>query len=289
MGNTAAVDRSRTWLITGCSTGFGRVLAEEVIARGEQVVATARRPEAIADLAAKAPGRVLASRLDVTDPATVASTVQAAFEKFGRIDVLVNNAGYVVVGGAEEVAEEELRPLFDTNFFGVVTVTKAVLPIMRKQRRGRIINISSMGGISGGVGMAYYGATKFAMSGWSESLREEAGPLGIYTTVIEPGGFRTAAIAQAQYSSVEIEDYRETVGRHRGLMRAHAGSEPNDARDAALAMIKVADAQDPPMHLPLGADALARLDQKIDRLISDRESWRETILLNGLREEATAK
>ena len=268
----------RTWLITGCSTGFGRELALELIERGEQVVATARNPEAIADIVARAPDRVLGCRLDVTVQAQIDETVRAALDRFGRIDVLVNNAGYALVGGAEEVAPAEYRHLFDTNFFGLVAMTQAVLPAMRARRNGHIINISSMGGISGGLGMAFYGATKFALAGFSESLALDAGVLGIRVTIVEPGPHRTEALSQATFAAREISEYAETVGRFRSLVAKAARNEPGDARLAARAIITAADASHPPLHLPLGAEAIARLDRKIAALLADRDRWLQTSL-----------
>ena len=274
-------DTDRTWLITGCSSGFGRELTLELIERGERVVATARRRETIEDLAARSPDTVLAVALDVTRPDSVEAAVAAAERRFGGVDVLVNNAGFVVIGGVEEVPEAMIRDIMETNFFGMLTTTRAVLPGMRARRRGWILNISSMGGISGGLGMGYYAATKFAMAGISESLRQEVAPLGIKVVVIEPGGHRTNAVTSASVSPVEIDDYAETVGRHRAFMRVHATELAGDPRLAARAMVAVVDADDPPVHLPLGHDALARLDRKIESLVRDRDRWRELTLSTG--------
>lgn len=275
--------KQRTWFITGCSTGFGRELALELLERGEQVVATARKPETISDIVRMAPERALALQLDVTQRDRMAAAVDAARTRFGRIDVLVNNAGWVLVGGMEEAADSEIRALFDTNFFGAVAMTQAVLPLMRQQRSGHVINISSMGGISGGLGMAYYGATKFALTAISESLAQEGRPLGIKVTIVEPGGHRTRAVTQARFAANAIDEYA-LIAEHRRRMAASAGHEPGDARLAARAIVAAADAEEPPLHLPLGADALARLNSKLDLVIADRDRWRDLILSTAMRE-----
>ena len=267
----------KTWLITGCSSGFGRELALEALARGHRVVVTARRPESSADILAHYPDRALGLRLDVTSADDIREAVARA-EALGGIDVLVNNAGYALMGGVEEVAPDEYRPLFETNFFGSVAMMQAVLPGMRARRRGHIVNISSMGGISGGLGMGFYGATKFAMAAISESLAQEAAPLGIRVTVIEPGSHRTQAISGITQAAVEIADYAETVGRHRQKLVSVAGSERGDARLAAKAIADITEAEDPPLHLPLGSDALERLDRKIDLMSRESALWRDTIL-----------
>ena len=270
-----AVDR--TWLITGCSSGFGRALVLELIERGERIVATARKPEAIADLVARAPDRVLACELDVTKADTIARTIADAEARFGSIDILVNNAGYALIGGVEEVPDDQIRAIFETNFFGFVAVTKAVLPGMRARRHGRIINISSMGGISGGLALGYYAATKFAMTAITESLRQEAAPLGITVTVVEPGEHQTNVVTHAAFSRETIDDYEPTVGQRRRHMRAIATNMAGDPRLAARAMIAVADAPEPPVHLPLGEDALARLNAKIEMVVNDRDRWIDVI------------
>jgi len=277
-------ESARTWLITGCSTGFGRELAREVLTRGECAVVTARRVEAVEDIIAAAPDRALALPLDVTQPDQIQAAVATADARFGRLDVLVNNAGWVLVGGVEEASDAEIRAQFDTNFFGAVAMTQAVLPHMRRRRAGHVINISSMGGISGGLGMAYYGATKFALAAVSESLAQEGAPLGIKVTIVEPGGHRTKAIAQASFAANAIADYG-LVAEHRRRMAEAGGHEPGDARLAALAILAVADADDPPVHLPLGADALARLNRKLDLLTGDRDRWKELILSTALEPE----
>ena len=267
----------RTWLITGCSSGFGRELVLELIERGERIVATARKPEAIADLVARAPDRVLACELDVTKAGTIMRTVADAEARFGRIDVLVNNAGYALFGAVEEVPDDQIRAIFETNFFGFVAVTKAVLPGMRARRHGRIINISSVGGISGGLAMGYYAATKFAMAAITESLRQEVAPLGIAVTVVEPGAHQTNIVNRATHSRVSIDDYKPTVGLRSRQISALATSMRGDPRLAARAMIAVADSPQPPVHLPLGEDALARLNAKLKMLVDDRNRWIDLI------------
>lgn len=271
----------RTWLVTGCSTGFGRELALELIERGEQVVVTARKPEAIEDIAAEAPDRTLAIALDVTKEDEIAAAVAATQARFGRIDILVNNAGWVLVGGVEEAADRDIRAIFDTNFFGAVAMMQAVLPVMRQQRSGHVINISSMAGIVGFPGMGYYCATKFALAGVSEALALEGAPLGIKVTIVEPGGHRTKAIMQALHAPKTIGEY-ESVASQRQRMQEIGGHEIGSARLAVQAIIAAADAEQPPLHLPLGADALTRVDQKIELLAAERDRWREVILSTQL-------
>jgi NAD(P)-dependent dehydrogenase (short-subunit alcohol dehydrogenase family) len=208
--------------------------------------------------------------LDVTDRSQIETAVAAAEQRFGRIDVLVNNAGSVLCGGVEEARDGEIRDQFETNFFGFVAMTQAVLPIMRRQCAGRIINLSSMGGISSGMGMGYYGATKFALAAISESLAEEGASFGIKVTIVEPGEHRTEAISHARFTAAPIADYA-AVAEHRRRMSTRGGKEAGDPRLAAEALIAVADAAEPPLHLPLGADALGRLNRKLDRLAEERD------------------
>jgi NAD(P)-dependent dehydrogenase (short-subunit alcohol dehydrogenase family) len=259
-----------TWLITGCSTGLGRALAEAVIAAGHSAVVTARDAEKVADLADRDPDRVLAQSLDVTDPEQVTEVTRAAEERFGRVDVLVNNAGYGYRAAVEEGDEPDIRTLFETNFFGAVAMIKAVLPGMRARRSGAIVNISTIGVQLMPMGSGYYAASKAALEGMSGAMHAELEPLGISVTVIEPGAFRTdfAGRSLAQSTTV-IEDYADTAGRRRKEHDTVHGTQPGDPAKAARAILEAVESDDPPAFLLLGSDALnnyrrlatARLDE----------------------------
>jgi NADP-dependent 3-hydroxy acid dehydrogenase YdfG len=266
----------KVWLITGCSSGFGRAMSEQLLARGDQVLMTARDPENVADLVRLYPATARSFALAVTDSAMVASVVSEAQACFGTIDTLVNNAGYVLFGGVEEATPEEYRGIFETNFFGAVAVMRAVLPCMRAQRRGHIINISSLAGISGGLGMPYYAATKFALTAVSESLALEAAHLNIKVTLVEPGAHRTA-IRKNWQMAAPMADYAQSIGVARESLKLGYGKEPGDPELAARAIIAVGDAQDPPLHIPLGRDAVARLNIKIAQSSKDLEAWKHLV------------
>lgn len=268
---------SRVWFITGCSTGFGRVLAEEVLKAGGKVVATARKPEQIADFEQRYPERALALRLDVTRPDEIESAVAAAIARFGRIDVLVNNAGYGVGGAIEEVSEAEFMPMFETNVFGLIRVTRAVLPHLRRQRSGHILNLSSIGGLTANPGFGYYHATKFAVEGFSEALAAELAPLGVRVTLIEPGPFRTDFLGRSGVlAEKRIADYDKTAGNARRYFAEQDGKQPGDPVRAALAMIEVVESENPPLHLLLGAVALKRLRAKLDQMRQESDAWEAT-------------
>ncbi|GGA66993.1 short-chain dehydrogenase/reductase [Edaphobacter acidisoli] len=268
---------NRVWFITGCSTGFGRVLAEEVLKAGGKVVATARRPEQIADFAKRYPETALALRLDVTRPEDVESAVAGAIERFGRIDVLVNNAGYGVGGAIEEVSEAEFMPMFETNVFGLIRVTRAVLPYLRRQRSGHILNLSSIGGLTANPGFGYYHTTKFAVEGFSEALALELAPLGVRVTLIEPGPFRTDFLGRSGVvAERQIPDYDKTAGNARRYFEEQDGKQPGDPVRAALAMIEVVESANPPLHLLLGAVALKRLRAKLDLMRQETDAWEAT-------------
>jgi NAD(P)-dependent dehydrogenase (short-subunit alcohol dehydrogenase family) len=258
---------SPVWLITGCSSGLGRALAEHALDRGDRVAVTARDESTVAELAAQHGDRALALRLDVTDAASVTAAVKACEAAFGRIDVLVNNAGYGYLAAVEEGEEDAVRALYDTNVHGVVTVLKAVLPGMRARRSGRIVNVSSFGGLAAFAATGYYHATKFALEGLSESLAAEVAPLGISVTIAEPGGLRTQwAGASMHQSPIRIDDYEQTAGKRRESTLAVSGNQPGDPVRAAAAIAKVVDADAPPLRLLLGSDALAGARARLDRL-----------------------
>lgn len=266
---------SRVWLITGTSTGFGRELAEVVLEGGGRVVATARRPESLGELTAKYGERVLSQRLDVTIPAEVSAAVSAARERFGRIDVLVNNAGFGMVGAVEETSDAELRRIFETNFFGAMSVTRAVVPVMRAQGSGHILNVSSIGGLTSLFpGFGAYCATKFALEAESEALSVELRPFGVKVTIVEPGAFRTAFNGSKNARPAEsIDAYRESVGGIAKWLDSMDGKQPGDPRRAAQAMVKVVESGEPPLRLLLGSDALAEARRKLEVLRRDIDGW----------------
>jgi len=268
---------SKVWLITGCSTGFGRALATNAIQAGHKVIVTARKTEDIKDIVEGFPQTSLAVKLDVTKPDDIKSAVEQSMDKFGRIDVLVNNAGIGYFGAIEESEDEEVRRMFEINFFGLANMTKEVLPIMRKQRSGHIVNIASIGGLVSFPAVGFYNATKYAVDGLSESLSKECAPLGIKVTVIAPSGFRTDwAGRSANNSKTVIEDYATTAGQNKSNIRGYSGNQPGDPVRAAKAIIKAVESANPPMRLLLGAAALKGARNKITELQKDFDAWEET-------------
>jgi NAD(P)-dependent dehydrogenase (short-subunit alcohol dehydrogenase family) len=265
-----------TWLITGCSTGLGRALAQAVIDAGHNAVVTARDVTKVTDLADTTPERVLAVALDVTSPDQIASAVQEAEERFDGIDVLVNNAGYGYRAAIEEGDDADVRALFDTHFFGAVATIKAVLPGMRERRSGAIVNISSIGVQLTPVGSGYYSAAKAAVEGVSGALHGELAPLGISVTVVEPGAFRTdfAGRSLTQSASV-IDDYADTAGRRRKENDTMHGSQAGDPAKAAAAIIAAVEANEPPAFLLLGQDALFSYRYIAERRANEISAWEE--------------
>lgn len=265
----------RTWLITGCSRGLGRAVALEALARGDRVVATARRGTDCADLAAVDPDRVMTQPLDVRDAGSIEAAVAAVTARWGAPDVLVNNAGHGLFGAVEEVSDSEARRLFDVNLFGLLAVTRAVLPEMRAQRSGAIVNISSIAGMIGGAGRGLYSASKFAVEGLSEAMGEELAPLGIHVMAVQPGPFRTDfAGSSAMAAERRIADYAETAGRQIAAQRARDGRQPGDPAKAARVICDALEAASPPRHLILGAQALQRFDTKMSALAAEVAPWR---------------
>jgi NAD(P)-dependent dehydrogenase (short-subunit alcohol dehydrogenase family) len=267
------------WFITGCSTGFGREIAKAVLARGWRAAITARQPEQLAALAEGHGDLALPLKLDVTDPAMIDAVVAEAEARFGRIDVLVNNAGYGYMAAIEEGEDEEVRRMFETNVFGLIAVTKRVLPGMRSRRRGHIVNISSIGGLIARGSGGYYSATKFAVEALSESLSYETAPLGIKITIVEPGPFRTDWAGRSLMTTkTPIEDYGETAGKRRQDVGASSGKQAGDPARGAEAIIKAVEAEQPPLRLLLGAPALQLAYGKLDALRANFDAWRETTL-----------
>jgi NAD(P)-dependent dehydrogenase (short-subunit alcohol dehydrogenase family) len=263
-----------TWFITGCSTGLGRALAEAVIREGHNVVATARDVARVADLAEAHPQQVLAVAIDVTRPEQITDAVLQATQRFGGVDVLVNNAGYGYRAAVEEGDDADVRTLFETHFFGTVAAIKAVLPGMRMRRSGAIVNISSIGAQITPVGSGYYAAVKSAVEGLSGSLRGELAPLGISVTIVEPGGFRTDFAGRSlTQSATVIDDYADTAGQRRKEHDTVHGTQAGDPAKAATAIIAAVEAETPPGFLLLGSDALAAHRRVADARAADVATW----------------
>jgi len=254
---------SKVWFITGASRGFGVLMAKDALARGDSVVATARNPQAVTDAVGAHPN-LLALRLDVTQEAAAVLATRAAVDRFGRIDVLVNNAGYGLLGAVEEASDAEVRALYDTNVFGLLNVTRAVLPHMRRQGGGHVMNISSVGGYTAHAGWGVYGSTKFAVEGISEAMAEEVRPLGIHVTVVEPGYFRTEFLEGNSLVSTDarLDDYAGTVGAMRTFAASVSLKQPGDPRKLSLAILKLADSAQPPVRLMLGSDTVRMVREK---------------------------
>jgi NAD(P)-dependent dehydrogenase (short-subunit alcohol dehydrogenase family) len=266
------------WFITGCSTGFGRELAKLTLDRGWPTVVTARDKARVADLA-DGRANVLALDLDVTDSGQVHAAAKAAEERFGRIDVLVNNAGYGYQAAIEEGEEDEIRAMFDANVFGLFAMTRAVLPGMRARRSGHIINITSMAGFMGLPGSGYYAATKHAVEGFSDSLRLEVAPLGIKVIGVEPGPFRTDWAGRSlRQTPSRIADYAETAGARMSSTAGYSGKQPGDPVRAGEAMIAATQADEAPRHLVLGAIAYGAVTDKLKERLAQIDDWKETSL-----------
>ena len=267
------------WLITGCSTGFGRELAKLVLARGWRAVVTARDPAAVADLVAGHEDSAIAAALDVTRHEQVTDVVAQALQRFGRIDVLVNNAGYGYLAAIEEGEDDAVRAMFETNVFGLIDMTRAVLPAMRQQKSGLIVNISSIGGLTSFAATGYYHATKYAVEGMSESLAVEVKPLGIDVLIVEPGPFRTNwAGPSIKQSAIQIDAYAATAGERRKQTSARSGNQAGDPVRAAQAIIDAALSDHPPLRLLLGKMALELARRKVDMLRRDFDAWESTTL-----------
>jgi NAD(P)-dependent dehydrogenase (short-subunit alcohol dehydrogenase family) len=267
--------RVRVWLITGASSGFGRAIALAALARDDVVVAAGRNVEALRAIGPD--DRVLPVRLDVTDAAEREAAVAAALDRFGRVDVLVNNAGRTQVGAVEETTDEELRALFELHFFAPAALTRLVLPVMREQGGGAIVQMSSVGGQVTAPGFGAYCATKFALEGLTETLRDEVASFGVHTLIVEPGAFRTGLFRpDAAYFSAELPQYAETVGPTRAYVRDGDGEQPGDPAKAAAAILAALDADSPPLRLVLGADAAANIRRRLGGLAAELDAW-ETV------------
>lgn len=264
---------TKVWFITGSSRGLGRSLTEAVLAKGDQVAATARQPQQLGDLAAKYPQQVLPIQLDVTDKEQVRLAVAQAVAFFGRIDVLVNNAGFGITGATEAFTDEQVRSQLETNLYAPIEITRAVLPYMRKQRSGRILQVSSIGGRLGTSGVSIYQAAKFGLGGFSESLAKEVAPLGIKVTSVEPGGFRTDWAGSSMSYAPHVEGYESTVDNRAKLFQDGGFIPTGDPDKAAKVMIDLAEHPEPPVHLVLGSDAAGMLKHADEDRQADFEKW----------------
>ncbi|MGW2778054.1 oxidoreductase [Streptomyces olivaceoviridis] len=269
------------WFVTGASRGLGRAIVEAAVAAGDQVVAAVRVPDSLADLASD---QVLVVPLDVREEGQAAAAVEAAVARFGRIDVLVNNAGYGLLGPVEETSDKEARELFDVNFFGVLNVTRQVLPVLRRQGSGRVVNISSVGGFTALPGSGVYAATKFAVEAVTESLAAELAGSGVTVHVVEPGAFRTDFLDQSSIRTTAAEPlaaYEATVYAGRPAFLAANGSQPGDPAKAARAILVLATTDQPPLRLQLGADCVKRVEAKLENVQRELDAWRELSLSTG--------
>ncbi|PPQ39908.1 NADP-dependent 3-hydroxy acid dehydrogenase YdfG [Rhodoblastus acidophilus] len=282
----AQMDRS-VWFVTGCSTGFGREIARQLLEAGKKVIVTARDAAKIADLAALAPDNALALGLNVDKPEQIAEAVAAAQQKFGRIDVLVNNAGYGYLAAVEEGEDDEIRALFETNVFGLAALCRAVLPIMRAQRSGVIVNLSSMGGVCGFPGIGYYNATKFAVEGLSEAMAQELAPLGVKVLIVEPGPFRTDWAGRSLKTPKRpIDAYADTAIARREATQAYSGTQLGDPARGAAAIIRAAESDAPPLRLVLGSVAQNVIGARAEAFRKELEAGRETALACDFPKEA---
>ncbi|AWW41338.1 oxidoreductase [Streptomyces cadmiisoli] len=265
-----------TWFITGASRGFGLEIARQALEQGDRVVATARKPEQVEEALTGYGDRLLALALDVTDEAAAVSAVAAAVDAFGGIDVLVNNAGRGVLGAVEETSADAVRAVYDTNVFGLLHVTRAVLPVMRNQNQGHIINLSSIGGFSSVAGFGVYCSTKFAVEGLSEAMRQELAPLGVNVTIIEPGYFRTDFLDATSLDVQErtITDYAATSGAVRDAVPGLNHAQPGDPVKGAAAILAIAAAEAPPLRLQLGTDSADEMNRKVAQLRDEANAWR---------------
>ena len=267
------------WLISGCSTGFGREIALAALESGSRVVVTARKPQAVADICERYPEQILALTLDVTDSVQIEAVVAETLRVFGAIDVLVNNAGYGYVGAIEEGEEAAVRALFDTNFFGALALTRAVLPHMRGRRSGRIINNSSQAGLMANPGTGYYSASKYALEGLMEALAKEVEPFNIFVTSVQPGAFRTDWSGRSmQRTGLPIADYDAHVGSRLDMIAEMDGKQPGDPVRAAKVFVMLANLEKPPLQLLLGAGVLTTYREKLQGVVASLDDWEITTL-----------
>lgn len=275
------------WFITGAARGIGLALAREALSRGNDVIASARDIDKLSLLKAEAPDRVFPVEFDVCDQTGIADAAKAGQEWKGRIDVLVNNAGHGIHGAVEEVPDEAWRKVFEVNVFGLLAVTRAVLPGMRARRSGHVVNLSSVAGLVGGSGTGAYSATKFAVEGLSEAMAEEVAALGIRVTIVEPGPFRTdfngSSLLLAEGS---IADYRETAGQRTEKLRAGSGQQEGDPAKAAALICDAVESENPPLHLLIGGAAHERYKQKAGAMAAENTIWHDRAVATGFRKNS---
>jgi NAD(P)-dependent dehydrogenase (short-subunit alcohol dehydrogenase family) len=278
----------RVWLVTGTSSGFGRAIARAALSRGDTVVGTARRAERLDDLIREAPeGKAHALSLDLTDTERIGQAVEEVLDRFGRIDVLVNNAGHGQVGAVEETTDGELRSIFEVHVFGPAALARAVLPAMREQSSGAIVQMSSFGGQVAYPGFGAYCATKFALEGFSEALAAEVAPMGVKVLIVEPGAFRTGFSGGGLVESRAFPEYQATVGPTREMIKGIDGTQPGDPARAAEAILAALDAKDTPLRLPLGADAVEGIRAKLETVRHEIDEWSEVALATAFTDSAS--
>ncbi|MBX9399470.1 SDR family NAD(P)-dependent oxidoreductase [Streptomyces sp. TRM72054] len=272
------------WFVTGASRGFGAEITREALNRGHRVIATARDMSAVLRAYPQKPAGLLSVSADVTEPEQLTVAVEAGLAEFGRIDVVVNNAGYGLVGAIEETSDTAARALFDVNVFGVLNALRATLPTLRAQRSGHILNISSVGGFATAPAVGLYGASKFALEGISEALHGELAPLGVRVTIVEPGGFRTDFLngSSIQVEPAAIEDYAAGAGPVREALAHNDGRQPGDPVKAAKAIVDITEVDEPPLRLQLGADAVERVEAKLDLVRRELDEWRHVALSTAI-------
>jgi len=268
----------KTWIITGSSRGLGRSLTEAVLAAGDNVVATARNIADLNDLATKYPDNIYPVKLDVTNKQDIDAAIEKTIARFGRIDVLVNNAGFGITGATEAYTDEQVNSQLDTNLYAPIAITRAVLPYMRKQGAGRILQISSIGGRRGSMGVSIYQAAKFGLSGFTEALNEEVRPLNIFVTAVEPGGFRTDWASASMTYAPKVEGYENTTDKRAEFFAAGKFTPVGDPDKAAKVMLALADHSNPPVHLVLGSEAIKMLKLADEARTAEMEAWMDVSL-----------
>jgi NAD(P)-dependent dehydrogenase (short-subunit alcohol dehydrogenase family) len=281
------MSENKVWFITGTSSGFGRALAEEVLAKGDRVVATARKPEVLRDLVEQYPDMARAVKLDVTNLEDARNAISEAVKEFGRIDVLVNNAGYALAGAIEEASDEQIRQQFDTNVFGVLNVTREALPVLRRQKSGHIVNISSVVGFTALPSLGIYSASKFALEGISEALAAEVAPLGIKTTLVEPGPFDTGGVDRAFFADNLVPEAYPSTTQLPEVFREFS-STAGDPLKAVRIIIETVESENPPFRLPLGLPAFEAIEAKLEQVKQEISVWREKAINTNFDVAATA-
>ncbi|MFE7546743.1 oxidoreductase [Streptomyces gardneri] len=272
------------WFVTGASRGLGAEITREALGRGHSVIATARDASAVLRAYPQEPDGLLAVNADVTEPEQLMAAVEAGLAKFGGIDIVVNNAGYGLIGAIEEISDHAARALFDVNVFGVLNTLRATLPTLRAQRSGHVVNIGSVGGFVTAPAAGLYGASKFALEGISEALHGELAPLGIHVTIVEPGGFRTDFLSSLsmRVEPASIADYVTGAGPVREALAGYDGRQPGDPAKAAKAIVDLTQVAAPPLRLQLGADAIERVEAKLDLVRGELDQWRHVALSTGV-------